>query len=87
MLRNLTLMLVVLFTSSCSTVIVHSQKDRSPGPYSGTAQAIEQTKKSWHSPTLYGEVFWTAFDVPLSFVADTIILPYDLIQSEELHKP
>ncbi len=61
--------------SGCSTVAVHLDKDIEPGPYYGTKHAIKETKRSWNQPRFYGEATFVVWDIPLSFAADTLLLP------------
>lgn len=75
--------LVLAFTllSGCSTIRVHSDPDVTPGPYVGTKQAVRKTRQYWHDFDYYGQVALAALDIPLSLVADTLLLPYDAYQS------
>ncbi len=74
------LFFLVLFgaISGCSTIQTHSGSQKYVYPYIGTAKAIAQAKKAWSDYDYYGEFYLYASDVPLCFIADTIILPYDL---------
>lgn len=64
--------------NGCSTIVVHSKPDVTPPPYAGTGVAITKTKKQWYNFDFYGAVTLTAFDVPFSFLADTVLYPVDL---------
>lgn len=61
----------------CSTVAVHADKHIDPEPYLGTKLAVKETKRSWNAPRYYGESLIVVYDIPLSFVADTVLLPLD----------
>lgn len=71
--------LVLVFTlmNGCSTVRVHSDAEATPAPYVGTKQALRNTKRVWYDYDYYGQVALVALDIPLSAVADTLLLPYD----------
>ena len=75
--------LVLTFTllTGCSTIRVHSDPDVTPGPYVGTKQAVRKTRQYWYDFDYYGQVAMAALDIPLSLVADTLLLPYDAYQS------
>lgn len=75
------LVLVFSLLGGCSTVQVHSDPTVTPGPYLGTKQAVRKTKLSWYDYDYYGQVAVQALDVPLSMVADTLLLPYDVYQN------
>jgi len=62
----------------CSTIAVHLDRNLDPGPYYGTKLAVQKTKRSWLTPRYYGEPAFVVFDIPLSFAADTLLLPVDL---------
>lgn len=61
----------------CSTVAVHTDKRIDPEPYLGTKFAVKETKRSWNAPRYYGEALIVVYDIPLSFFADTVLLPLD----------
>ncbi len=69
-----------LLFSGCSTVITHTDDSITPTPYSGTRRATDKTLRSLKKYDYYGEFFIRAIDIPLSFISDTVILPYDLYQ-------
>lgn len=75
--------LVLVFTllNGCSTVRVHSDAEITPAPYEGTKQALRNTKQVWYDYDYYGQVALVALDIPLSAVADTLLLPYDVYHS------
>jgi uncharacterized protein YceK len=62
----------------CSTVAVHTDKRIDPQPYLGTRLALKEVKRSWHAPRYYGEALIIVYDIPLSFLADTMLLPVDI---------
>lgn len=64
-------------TSSCSSIAVHSGPPNEPGPYAGTRLAVKETKRSWMAPKFYGEALFVMYDIPLSIITDTILLPLD----------
>ncbi len=75
--------LVLAFTllGGCSTIRVHSDPNVIPGPYVGTKQAVRKTTQYWYDYDYYGQVAMAALDIPLSLVADTLLLPYDAYQN------
>ena len=75
--------LILAFTllSGCSSVQVHVDPEITPAPYTGTRQALRNTQRTWYDYDYYGQVAWVALDIPLSAVADTLLLPYDAYQS------
>ena len=75
--------LVLAFTllGGCATMRVHSDPNLTPGPYVGTKQAVSKTRQYWYEYDYYGQVAMAALDVPLSLVADTLLLPYDVYQN------
>ncbi|MFV1983256.1 MAG: YceK/YidQ family lipoprotein [Thiohalomonadales bacterium] len=58
----------------------HTDDSITPLPYSGTRRATDKTLRSLIKYDYYGEFFIRAMDIPLSFISDTVILPYDLYQ-------
>lgn len=85
--KLITLGLVYILSSGCSSVRVHSDPDIMPGPYAGTKQALRNTKQYWHDYDYYGQVTLSALDVPLSMIADTLLLPYDAYQAHKIENP
>jgi len=82
--RNLcALVLAFVLLSGCSTIRVHSDPDVTPGPYVGTKQAVRKTTQYWYAYDYYGQVALAALDIPLSLVADTLLLPYDAYQTRK----
>jgi len=69
--------------SGCSTVATHMDDSITPSPYSGTNRAVNKTVRSLKDYDYYGEFYIRSFDVPLSLIADTVVLPYDLYQSNK----
>lgn len=49
-----------------------------PAPYLGTGKAFKNTADSIFDYDYFGEVFVRVWDIPLCFVADTLLLPYDI---------
>ncbi|MFV2061783.1 MAG: YceK/YidQ family lipoprotein [Gammaproteobacteria bacterium] len=68
------------FLSGCSSIAVHSDKTITPPPYAGTKRATHYAIQSLDEYDYYGEFFIRAIDIPLSIIADTLLLPYDIIQ-------
>ena len=80
--RNIAaLLLAFTLSSGCSKIRVHSAPDVKPGPYVGAKQAVRKTRQYWYDFDYYGHVVLAALDIPLSLVADTLLLPYDAYQS------
>lgn len=77
------LVLAFILLSGCSTIRVHSDPDVTPGPYVGAKQAVRKTTQSWYDYDYYGQVAMAALDIPLSLVADTLLLPYDAYQTRK----
>ena len=75
---NIIFMLLAVVLSGCSTVAVHSKDDVTPPAYAGTNVALTKTKKLWYNYDYYGEIMFTVFDVPFSFMADTLLYPIDV---------
>jgi len=76
----LSLLFLFMFAviSACSTVEVHIMSDITPAPYSGTSFAFNKTKQQWYKYDFYGLIVLTAFDIPFSFLADTVLYPIDI---------
>lgn len=72
-----------LYLGGCATIEVHSGENSTPAPYSGTGLAVKNTGRSVFDYEYFGEVFVRAVDVPLCFIADTIIFPYDVYQNRK----
>ena len=75
--RALAFSMATAVTSSCSSIAVHSDPRNEPGPYAGTRLAVKETKRSWMAPKFYGEALFVMYDIPLSIITDTILLPLD----------
>ena len=75
------LLLAFTLLGGCSTIRVHSDPNLTPGPYVGTRQAVSKTRQYWYDYDYYGQVAMAALDIPLSLVADTLLLPYDVYQN------
>ncbi|MCG8015514.1 MAG: YceK/YidQ family lipoprotein [Candidatus Thiodiazotropha sp. 'RUGA'] len=71
---------------ACSTVKVHLQDHDILHPYLGTKRAVHNFIRSFSDFYLYGEQFVRAMDVPFCFVADTLLLPYDLMVKVRRHQ-
>lgn len=71
--------LCLLFITSCSTVKVHSYDQNILHPYLGTKTAIDVFYDSFSDYVIYNQVTLAAMDIPFCFVADTVLLPYDLV--------
>ncbi|MEW8239773.1 MAG: YceK/YidQ family lipoprotein [Candidatus Thiodiazotropha taylori] len=72
--------------TACSTVKVHLQDHHILHPYLGTKTAIHNFIRSFSDFYLYGEQFVRGMDVPFCFVADTLLLPYDLMVKLRRHQ-
>ena len=79
LVRTFVFLVVLSQSVGCSTVATHTVNASQAGPYSGTRQAWRNMKRSTEEFTLAGETWFHAIDVPFSLVADTIILPYDVM--------
>jgi len=62
---------------------MHSDNSITAAPYSGTRRAAVNTAKSIKKFDYYGEFLIWAIDMPLSFIMDTVLLPYDLYQQSQ----
>lgn len=66
--------------SACSTVAVHVDAPQQLYPYKGTRTAGLGGVRAWQEPIIPGEAPVRAvLDVPLCLVADTVLLPIDLM--------
>jgi len=74
----LVFLFLIAILGGCSTVVVHTKVDATPPPYSGTKIAFTKTKQSWYKYDLYGAIVLSVFDIPFSFMADTLLYPIDL---------
>ena len=70
----------------CSTVKVHLDDHDILHPYLGTKTAVNVFIRSFSDYYLYGQQVVMAMDVPLCFVADTLLLPYDLMVKTKRHQ-
>jgi uncharacterized protein YceK len=68
-------------------VDTHTVNQSLEGPYSGTQLAYRKMSRSLGDFTLAGETWFYAFDIPLSLVADTLVLPYDIYHAESQVSP
>ena len=81
---KLGLIAILIWTvQGCSTVIIHSTVDSKPTPYAGTKRAMRETNKAWSDYYFYGQVMFVAPDVPFSFIADTLLFPFDYLNQAE----
>ncbi|MCG7966853.1 MAG: YceK/YidQ family lipoprotein [Candidatus Thiodiazotropha taylori] len=72
--------------TACSTVKVHLQDHDILQPYLGTKRAVHNFIRRFSDFYLYGEQFVRGMDVPFCFVADTLLLPYDLMVKLRRHQ-
>jgi uncharacterized protein YceK len=68
--------------SACSSIASHTDNSITPAPYLGTKRAVTHTTRSLDKYDYYGEFFIRAIDIPMSFIADTILIPYDMYQRQ-----
>ncbi|MCG8089480.1 MAG: YceK/YidQ family lipoprotein [Candidatus Thiodiazotropha endolucinida] len=84
--RALLVATILSVLTACSTVKVHLQDHHILHPYLGTKTAIHNFIRSFSDFYLYGEQFVRGMDVPFCFVADTLLLPYDLMVKLRRHQ-
>ncbi|MCG7872728.1 MAG: YceK/YidQ family lipoprotein [Candidatus Thiodiazotropha lotti] len=77
---------IISLSLGCSTVKVHLDDHDILHPYLGTKTAVNNFIRSFSDFYLYGEQFVRAMDVPFCFVADTLLLPYDLMVKVRRHQ-
>ncbi|ODC02088.1 hypothetical protein A3197_21370 [Candidatus Thiodiazotropha endoloripes] len=77
---------IISLSLGCSTVKVHLDDHDILHPYLGTKTAVNIFIRSFSDFYLYGEQFVRAMDVPFCFVADTLLLPYDLMVKVRRHQ-
>lgn len=68
--------------AGCATIETHTDQSRETGPYVGTGHAIHRVKQWWNDYSYDGQVVFAMMDVPLCLIADTLLLPYDLLQGK-----
>lgn len=73
-------LVTVIALTGCSTIQTHTSGEQALHPYIGTSKAIEKTQRAWHHYDYYGEAAIYSSDILASFIADTLILPYDIYQ-------
>ena len=86
MIRSVLVTTLLAACFGCATVETHTVDASSAAPYSGTQRAYLKMKRSTSQFTTAGETWFYAADVPLSVLADTLMLPYDIyldLQREE----
>jgi len=71
----------IFVVTGCSTIVERSEKE-TPMPYAGTKAAIKKVKKSWQHYDIYGQVYLYMIDTPFSFIADTVLYPFDAYRVE-----
>jgi uncharacterized protein YceK len=71
--------LFTLFITGCSTVKVHSYDHEILHPYLGTETALDGFYDSFSDYVIHNQASLMAIDIPFSFVADTLLLPYDAV--------
>ena len=68
--------------AGCATIETHTDRTREIGPYAGTGHAVHRVKQWWNDYSYDGQVVFAMMDVPLCLIADTLLLPYDLLQGK-----
>ena len=82
-IRLLCLLGIVLLTGGCSTIATKTD-ERWGVAYSGTKCASSRMKQAWSYSGIAG--FVSSFDVLFSAIADTMILPIDLLVPKQDYK-
>ncbi|MCG7984191.1 MAG: YceK/YidQ family lipoprotein [Candidatus Thiodiazotropha lotti] len=77
---------ILSLSVGCSTVEVHLDDHDILHPYLGTKTAVNKFIRSFSDFYLYGQQMVMAMDVPFCFVADTLLLPYDLMVKVRRHQ-
>lgn len=78
--------LIFLALPGCATIEIHTGPAGEIAPYAGTGHAIHRVSKWWNKYSFDGQVAFAISDVPLCLIADTLLLPYDLIQAAKRPK-
>jgi uncharacterized protein YceK len=78
--------IIAAFCSGCGTYMTHTDDVHwPPHPYSGVTfdcVGFYRSVTNWDQP--YSGLFvFAIFDVPFSFVGDTVCLPYDIYEYSE----
>ena len=93
MLRTLLILFLFLSFSGCSSLSYRTSKNNaiSPGPYPGVRTDVEELGDSREdgemesmADPIYNMVAF--FDLPFSFIADTLCLPYDVFQVDKVEE-
>ena len=81
---KITIISICILMSGCSTLLTINTGE----PYAGVKCDIEGMKKTFDTSAPYyimphwAEGIFSAVDLPLSLVGDTIVLPYSLLQRQ-----
>jgi uncharacterized protein YceK len=89
-MKFLTVLLLVIasFASGCGTLYQHIDPFGEPGPYSGVRADFQTMRNLWKGRASSESFEVCAHcDLPLSFVADTLFLPYDLTHPKPWLEP
>lgn len=79
-MRLVFVMATLVTLSACSTVSSRTEQPQQLYPYIGVQKANIQVARSWQDPIIPGEVIvWVLMDWPMTLVADTVLVPVDLI--------
>lgn len=79
---------IYIVLCGCSTIKTHSSENHQEiRPYIGTSTALKKAEEAWNKEQVGSGLPDSNFlDVMASFIADTIIIPYDLYQYFKNHK-
>jgi uncharacterized protein YceK len=78
-LLSILLLYIVISLSACSSIKVHATNHDILHPYLGTERAIQGFYDSFSDYVIYNQATLMAIDIPMCLVADTLVLPYDLV--------
>ena len=79
-MRLVFVMAALVTLSACSTVSSRTEQPQQLYPYIGVQKANQQVARSWQDPIIPGEVIVRVLmDWPMTLVADTVLVPVDLI--------
>ena len=75
------LLLVILSGPGCGTVVAAQVRGGYVSPYQGVQADLHMLSSSWGKidGVDWKRVIWMIFDLPLSFVADTVLFPFILL--------